>query len=188
MGTRNSTLVKINNEYKVAQYGQWDGYPSGQGVTILEILRNCNLDELKEKCSKVTQIKSSKLDKLWKQAHDLVGEKEKETDIEFLKGMVSIKVADKFKEINPHLHRDCGGEILQHILNGVNEVAWDLGFAMGESGFFGCEWCYVVDFDKNVLQVYNGNCNPEYLLKEFDLNSLPDEEEFLRECQELKED
>lgn len=187
MGTRNSTLVKINKKIKVAQYGQWDGYPSGQGATILEILRNCNLDELKEKCSKVTQIKSSKLDKLWKQAHDLCGEKEKKMDIDFLSGFVSIKVADKFKEINPHLHRDCGGEILKHILNGVNEVDVDLDFAIGRGGYFGCEWCYVVDFDNNVLQVYNGTYTKEYLLKEFDLNSLPNEEEFLKECEELKE-
>ena len=184
MGTRNSTLVKIDNEYKVAQYGQWDGYPSGQGVIILETLRNCNIGLLKEKCSKVRQIKDYKLKYLWSEAHDLAGEKEKETDNEFLKGMVSVKVADKFKELNPHLHRDCGGKILQHILNGINEVDLSLDFAMGDSGFFGCEWCYVVDFDKGVLQVYSGTCNPDYLYKEFDLNSLPDEEEFLKECKE----
>jgi len=32
MGTRHLICAKINNEYKLSQYGQWDGYPSGQGV------------------------------------------------------------------------------------------------------------------------------------------------------------
>ena len=38
MGTRNLTCVFVNGEYKVAQYCQWDGYPSGQGLTILNFL------------------------------------------------------------------------------------------------------------------------------------------------------
>lgn len=31
MGTRNLTAVYLDGQYKVAQYGQWDGYPEGQG-------------------------------------------------------------------------------------------------------------------------------------------------------------
>nr|DAF63603.1 MAG TPA: hypothetical protein [Siphoviridae sp. ctwQT14] len=38
MTTRSLTAVKINGEYKIAQYGYYDGYPSGQGVTILKFL------------------------------------------------------------------------------------------------------------------------------------------------------
>lgn len=32
MGTRNPTAVVLDGEYKLAQYGQWDGFPSGQGL------------------------------------------------------------------------------------------------------------------------------------------------------------
>ena len=39
MGTRHLTCVVLNGEYKVAQYGQWDGCPSGQGSYILEFLK-----------------------------------------------------------------------------------------------------------------------------------------------------
>lgn len=40
MGTRNLTMVQFNNEIKVAQYGQWDGEPDGQGATVLEFCSN----------------------------------------------------------------------------------------------------------------------------------------------------
>jgi hypothetical protein len=184
MGTRNSTIVKVNEKIVVAQYGQWDGYPSGQGLIILETLSNCNLEELKEKCSNVRQIKDYKLKYLWSEAHDLAGEKEDDNKF----GFVSVKVADKFKSMHPHLHRDCGGQILSLILKGADEVSLNIDFAKGSGGFFGCEWCYVVDFDKNVLEVYSGTYEEVYLVKGFDLNSLPNEEEFLEECQANQED
>jgi len=40
MGTRNLTCVVLDGEYRIAQYGQWDGYPSGQGATVLEFLKD----------------------------------------------------------------------------------------------------------------------------------------------------
>lgn len=41
MGTRNLTFViDKEGQVKVAQYGQWDGYPSGQGATILEFAKD----------------------------------------------------------------------------------------------------------------------------------------------------
>lgn len=45
MGTRHLTCVVKNNEYKVAQYGQWDGYPSGQGVNILNFLKEMSQEK-----------------------------------------------------------------------------------------------------------------------------------------------
>ena len=47
MGTRHMIGVVSDGKYRVAQYGQWDGYPSGQGVGILEFLIDGNLDALK---------------------------------------------------------------------------------------------------------------------------------------------
>ena len=35
MGTRHLIAVMADGKYQVAQYGQWDGYPSGQGVSVL---------------------------------------------------------------------------------------------------------------------------------------------------------
>ena len=38
MGTRNLTAVYLDGQYKVAQYGQWDGYPEGQGIASAQRL------------------------------------------------------------------------------------------------------------------------------------------------------
>ena len=43
MGTRNLTIVHSNGEYKVAQYGQWDGYPEGLGIQLLKYLKEINM-------------------------------------------------------------------------------------------------------------------------------------------------
>ena len=54
MGTRHMIAVVSDDKYRVAQYGQWDGYPSGQGVGVLGFLTNGNLEALKRnalKCS-----------------------------------------------------------------------------------------------------------------------------------------
>ena len=49
MGTRNLTFVQLDSKYKVAQYGQFDGYPSGQGVVIKSFLDRADIDKLKER-------------------------------------------------------------------------------------------------------------------------------------------
>lgn len=40
MGTRNLVAVFVDGKYQIAQYGQWDGYPSGQGLTVLKFVRD----------------------------------------------------------------------------------------------------------------------------------------------------
>ena len=49
MGTRNLTCVIKGGKFKIAQYGQWDGYPSGVGVDVLSLLSTENIDSLKLK-------------------------------------------------------------------------------------------------------------------------------------------
>jgi hypothetical protein len=43
MGTRNLTSVRVGDAIKVAQYCQWDGYPTGQGETISVFLRKADM-------------------------------------------------------------------------------------------------------------------------------------------------
>ena len=53
MGTRHLTVVVVDGIHRVAQYGQWDGYPDGQGVTVAaflhDVLTNNRLSEFEDK-------------------------------------------------------------------------------------------------------------------------------------------
>ena len=147
MGTRNLTMVISQGETKVAQYGQWDGYPEGQGKTILNFLRKCDLDKFKTKVNKLRWITDAESKKIYK-------------DKNWVK---------KY----PYLNRDTGGEILNAIYYGEMEITVDVGkrekikveFLSNEEEFAGDslmnEWTYVIDLDKNTFEVYKGfNTDP----------------------------
>ena len=188
MGTRNSTLVQIDGEYKVAQYCQWDGYPEGQGSGLINFLRIADLDKLKSNIRSLEEIDSKGVD-------DLLIECGHQED----SAWVSVGVSERFNEKYPHLNRDCGGyQLLEMLERGeVKSVKLDLNFP-GHSLW--CEWCYVIDFDLGKFEVYKGF--NKYPLKDkerffhletdessdykqvkhlvsFDLYNLPTEEMFL---------
>lgn len=174
MGTRNLTCVYVDGQYKVAQYGQWDGYPSGQGIDLLNILHNLDLTKLKEAVRNCRFLTKDEINEL---ADD-----------------------DEWLKKYPQLSRDNGAKIVKLVYenNGLT-VQNQINFA-ADSLF--CEWAYVVDLDKNLLEVYKGfNKTPNlttddrffFLLSEydgkgyypikivatFDLNHLPDDKQFI---------
>lgn len=58
MGTRNLTVVTVDGTRKVAQYCQWDGYPSGVGKDIAKFLSDIGEGNmLKEFKSKVRGLR-----------------------------------------------------------------------------------------------------------------------------------
>lgn len=204
MGTRNLTIVFMDGEYRVAQYGQWDGYPEGQGLTCLRFLRDqMNEKDFREALSHIKYISGEKLHKMW------------EDYGMYEDGSIDVKDADRFRCTFPEFSRDTGAEILTMIYNNritSNCLEDSLTFA-SESLF--CEWAYVVDFDKRTFEVYKGfNKTPldksdrfyflrmyedpdEYaggvyhgvkLVKEFDLDNLPDDETFLAAFKEEDND
>ena len=49
MGTRHLIVVYYKGKLYIANYGQWDGYPEGQGKTVLKFVSDpANLAKLKE--------------------------------------------------------------------------------------------------------------------------------------------
>ena len=193
MGTRNLTCVFKDGEYKVAQYCQWDGYPSGQGLTALNFLRIMERQTFEQKLSRVHFADDKEIQNLWVEC----GADPKSDG-------VNLDVSNVFKKKYLHLHRDCGADILTliHDFNGESMPLHNsLDFAY--SSLF-CEWCYVIDLDKNTFEVFKGfnkrkpgknarfndiattNLKGEYftvrLKKKYALDALPTDKEFLKQC------
>lgn len=203
MGTRNLTMVISNGKTKVAQYGQWDGYPSGQGSTALETLKRIinsgQLGQFKAKIDTIQWITEDGAERIEK---------------------------DSNWEINyPYLSRDCGAQILSAIHFGEMTVPNGIGKernvkveviglindeAFAADSLF-CEWAYVIDLDKGTFEVYEGfnktpltegerfyvmqsdNLHfeerrgtdqyfPVKLVKEYQLTDLPKTTDFINEC------
>lgn len=196
MGTRHVIAIVQNNEYKLAQYGQWDGYPSGQGLYILNFLRDSNLDRFAEKVAKCSFLNDEEIAAVNAQA-------------------------EKDKKMPEHLNRDTGAKILQMIMDS-DGLKTHNSLSFVAEGLF-CEWAYVVDLDKQTFEVYQGfqqtpvpedqrfaSLNPDpstfvpdydgdelyypaHLVKTYSMHNLhplflPSNEDFLNECAPQDED
>lgn len=136
MGTRNLTFVQLDGQYRIAQYGQWDGYPSGQGATVLDFLKTWDRPLFESK------LRAAKF---------LTGE-----DIEQISKEIKEKnLQNSWQNKWPALTRDTGAKILQLVQDSDPGIRLkdETDFA-GDSLF--CEWAYVLDLDANVLEVYQG--------------------------------
>ena len=136
MATRHSQVV-INTEgvLKLSQYGQWDGYPSGQGVKVLEFLRSANLEKYDMEVSKLRQ--PTKEEKL----------------------MIN---KDKDWEFNyPYLSRDCGSNIHKMIENG--EVKF-VNIQDKKDALSWCDGFYTIDLQKNTFTAEYYNIKQTYSL------------------------
>jgi len=144
MGTRGLTAVILDEKFKVAQYGQWDHYPEGQGATICEFIQNqMDLDKFKQAVRECTWITTEEHKALWAECGA-------DPEAEW----VSMDVSNRFGEKYPHLSRDAGGDILKLIQDeGARKLQDSLDFT-ADSLF--CEYAYVVDLDNEVLEVYKG--------------------------------
>ena len=189
MGTRHLTIVFDAGEYRVAQYGQWDGYPEGAGVKILRFLRD-EMDEFK------FRIRLSRFNFIEESDNDAI---KKRIDMAFSDGIGGYCF--------PEFSRDTGCDILPMIQNGMATTRYlgnNLDFA-ADSVF--CEWAYVVDFYHRTFEVFQGfnktpleenerfyflidKADPDHapsgaryypvrLAATFDLDNLPEDDEFL---------
>lgn len=130
MGTRHIIAVVKDNDYKVAQYGQWDGYLDGQGQDIVEFLRDrFDRKKFEAQLAKLYWI----------------------TDEEIQK----IQSTGKWEKGYPYLKRSCSVDILDHIQDGDIKVGLQNEIAFAGDGLY-CEWAYVINLDTDELEIYKG--------------------------------
>jgi hypothetical protein len=200
MGTRHLIAVQSDDEYKVAQYGQWDGYPSGQGIGILSFLKDENsVAALRKNLSKVRFIDNEK-DREFLDAYDKAAPKYSSDP--------DNRTPEQKHWFNTYITRNLGSEILNNIaFSEDKEILLNNSISFAADSLF-CEYAYVVDFDKGTFEIYSGfnkgivpkdsrfsnlelEKDSEYgivtLVKEYNLNSLPEEKDFLSDL-ELQED
>jgi len=138
MGTRNLVAVFIDGEYKVAQYGQWDGYPDGQGATCLEFCKRLSdvgfRKEFERKiraCQWITQA-----------------------DIDAINARIESGDLKSWQKVYPELSRDTGGEILRVIVESDDEIK--LRNSLSFAAEFDCEYAWIIDLDNNTFEGYCG--------------------------------
>lgn len=166
MGTRNLTIIRHNNFF-IGKYCQWDGYPSGQGKTIISFLNNgfdrekfiANLSNVREPTENEMNI-----------FNKLTG---------ITDGYMNMNQVDLFKKVFPYASRDIGGDIIQLIQESTDkEILFQNSFKeFGESYI---EYVYELDLNSNVLKCYSGI----YLLKTFDLSNLPSTDDSVKMLEE----
>lgn len=159
MGTRHLTIVRIQDLTKVAQYGQWDGYPTGQGNTIAAFLKAVDLPKFKEQIQALGVYTEEEI----KQAYIDAGAA---PDGEW----ISMEVADRVKEAHPALSRDHGAGILHLIHDGVvTKVLLKEDF---KNDNIWCEYYYIIDLDKETVSMNGGK---EYTFEEWKAEGLMEE-------------
>lgn len=222
MGTRSSTLIQLDGEVKVCQYGQGDGYPSGLGMPILELIRSADMEKLKSRLRTLRPLRGEEGrddDPEWKAYFH---ESEKYM-ARFVMLSNSLKPDSDNKEWHaflsePKAHqnlpgfrwsRDCRGDnILEMLMNDsltFTTVQTNVVFP-GDSLY--CEWAYVIDFDKNTFEVYQGfnkeplppdarfkflekedsEYKPVKIVAEWPLDNLPTDEEFHNKLNKYESD
>ena len=124
MGTRGLTKVIKNDKIVVAQYGQWDHYPSGQGLTALNFLRDeANVEKLEKGLYWLYEVDDATIE----ETHNRTG--------------------DNFATIYPSLIRDTGAGILELIANAKGALPVLLNTDFEKDELF-CEGVFTVDLDK----------------------------------------
>lgn len=121
MGTRHlQTVINKEGEKKLNQYGQWDGYPDGQGKDILKFLRNADLLKYQ---NEINKLKEPSL------------KKAKEIDAD-----------PNWAEKYPYLSRDCGSKIHKMIEQGKVKF---VGLMNDEEANRWCRGFYTINFQTN---------------------------------------
>jgi hypothetical protein len=166
MGTRGITqVIDVDGVVRVAQYGQWDHYPSGQGLNILEFISGYrNLDRLRMSLNKAYFATDEEL----QAAVDSVVNND---------GWMSMDEADKFSVMFPSLTRDTCSDILKVLVYSSGRVPLRNDIEFIQDDLF-CEGVFTINYQTNE---FISNCGVEV---RFPLDNLPTADVYLNAFRE----
>lgn len=174
MGTRGVTEVIYNGKLVVSQYGQWDHYPSGQGLTVLNFLRDeLNIDKLK--ANLMLHLTYSASDEELKKIYDEYFDEQ---------GRASMADEEAFEKAYPSLTRNTGAGILEVIANAkTTPIPLQLEPESFKDDRLFCEGVYTINLDEETFTTrYNRYQNPrdeDVLVMTFDACKTVTDDEYL---------
>jgi hypothetical protein len=198
MGTRSLICVVADGKYRVAQYCQWDGYPSGAGLDVLIFLTYTKMKRFRKKINKCVLLNEQQMKDKWA-----------EYGVDPDDFPIHKSVADKMYKKYPQFHRNMGADVLGFIYeSNQNLIELKNSIYFAQDSLF-CEWCYVIDLDQQTFEVYEGfnkkplnpnerfyregqnNDNGYYavkLLNQYSLNDLPSLPTFRAENEDITDE
>jgi hypothetical protein len=163
MGTRNLTkVIDADGITRVAQYGQWDGYPEYTGKRILDFISEYKMiDKIEKSLVKARFITPAESDEIFKPYTDE-------------DGMMTFEQGADFSVMFPSLTRDTGCDILKVLVYSNATVPLQDESDFENDDLF-CEGVYTINFqDRTYTTKYGG------FEESFSLDSLPSAEEYLK--------
>lgn len=177
MGTRSLTMV-IDQEgvVKVAQYGQWDGYPSGVGSGIVSFLKDKTLFEsFKKNLSKVRFLDEKGIDRDFVESYDKnTPQRSDEEDR---------RTPEQQRWFYSFITRDIAEEVLTNIANSNDEQILLMDrreTAMGDSAWV--EWSYIINLKDETLSVHS--CIDTPAIKVYKFNEMTTAPMFVKDFEE----
>jgi hypothetical protein len=134
MGTRNLTkVIDADGIIRVAQYGQWDGYPEYTGTRILDFIKEHNMLEKIEKSLVKARL-------ITEEEHDEILKPYTKED-----GWMTFEQGADFSTMFPSLTRDTGCDILKVLVysNGPIPIVDSTEF---ENDDLFCEGVYTLNY------------------------------------------
>jgi hypothetical protein len=158
MGTRHLTkVIDKDNITRVAQYGQWDGYPEYTGTRILSFISEFKMLDKIEKALAKAQFVSE----------------------DYVSDIYSNYTGEDFSITYPSLTRDTGCDILKTLVysNGVVPLIDNSDF---ETDDLFCEGVYTINYySRTFVSTFNG------LTVSISFYELPTAEEYLKSFEKL---
>ena len=168
MGTRHLiSVINTKGETKIAQYGQWDGYLSGHGISILRFLKEKDLNKFDECLNKCRFWDSKGRDK------DFIESYDKNAPVWF--NDPDNRTEEQKRWFNTYVSGDLGSEILNNVFeNAENEkeiLLQDNSDFIKDTLF--CKYAYTIDLQKRELRIDTMDIAISF-------DELPTEEDFIK--------